>query len=268
MSKRRRVTLPFFIAVGVYVAIAAGACAIQRSMMFPAPPPRDVDTAGGELLRIPGANGTTVFALHFAAQGGAPTIVYFHGNGEQLADVAPLAAALHESGLGVLAVEYPGYGMSARDAATESTIYDAADRAVRHLREAGVDRAHLVLVGQSLGTGVATEMASRGYASRLVLLSPYTSMVDMAWHVAPFLPMSILVRDRFDNARKAPHIAIPVLIVHGSDDEVIPVAMGQTLGRRFPNASVVVVPHAHHNDLWASPSATLLARVVRFASGT
>jgi pimeloyl-ACP methyl ester carboxylesterase len=122
------------------------------------------------------------------------------------------------------------------------------------------------LMGQSLGSGVAAEMARRGLGARLVLLSPYTSIPEVAARVVPILPGRLLVRDRFATAEKAPEIRVPTLIVHGEKDELIPVAMGRELGRRFPQVTVEVIAEAHHNDLFAPPhGAELVARIAAFA---
>jgi uncharacterized protein len=122
-----------------------------------------------------------------------------------------------------------------------------------------------VLQGQSLGSGVATEMASRGHGARLVLLAPYTSIVDLASHYAPFLPASLYVRDGLDSASKAGKVTTPVLIVHGTRDEIIPVEHGRRLARLFPHARLEELPDRRHNDLFAEPGAPLVERIARFA---
>lgn len=101
----------------------------------------------------------------------------------------------------------------------------------------------------------------------MVLLAPFTSVVDMANLSFPFLPTRLLVRDRFDNAAKAPSVAIPVLIFHGDQDEVIPVRMGQELGRLFPRATMETVPGARHNDLLERTWPVLVDRMAAFARG-
>lgn len=223
--------------------------------------------SGGVVLRIAGAAGRTVHALHVPALGDAPTIVHFHGNGEALEHQAALASSFGEQGVGFFAVEYPGYGLSSDGSPSERTLYEDAESALIHLRDSmHVPLSRIVLEGQSLGTGVAVEMAIRGYGSRLVLVSPYTSMVDMARRIAPVLPMSLLVRDRYDTAAKAPRVRIPTLIIHGSDDEIIPVAMGRRLASLFPNAHLRIVEGAHHNDIWQADR-SLVAEIAATARG-
>lgn len=242
--------------VGLYAMTLGVACSAQRKLLFPAPqPPREPDAALGETLRLSGPGGRPVFA--FWARAGAPqspVVVHFHGNGEQLADVAPLAAALRSRGVSVLAVEYPGYGLASAQSPSEEGLYLSAEVALAHLRDRlGVPPERTTLQGQSLGTGVATEMARRGFGARLALISPYTSIPDVAARLIPVLPVRRVVVDRFASLEKAPSIRLPVLIVHGTHDELIPVCMGQQLRDAFPGARLIEVQGAHHNDLFAPP---------------
>jgi alpha-beta hydrolase superfamily lysophospholipase len=248
-----------------YLALCVLVFVRQREMLFPVPPgAREPKLPGASLLRIPGPERSTVYAFHVPAPEGAPTVVHFHGNGEQLADTAWLAQRFQEAGLGFYAVEYPGYGLAAGQGPSEKGIYAAAEAALTHLHETlGVPRERTVLQGQSLGSGVAVEMAKRGHGARLVLISPYTSITEIGARIFPLLPASLLVRDPFDSATKAPGLRLPVLIVHGTRDEVIPVDMGQRLGTLFPNASVRLLEGRSHNDVFDRPST--LQDVVRFA---
>ena len=179
---------------------------------------------------------------------GKKVVAYFHGNGEDLADSIPMISLLRTLGVGVLAVEYPGDGI-AGGTPSEQGAYEAAETALRWLRsEQGIDRDHVVLLGQSLGTGVATEMARRGAGARLILISPFTSVPDMARRRIPFFPASF-VRHRFENKEKAAGINLPVLIIHGTEDEVVPFSMGERLASLFPHAQLAPVQGGQHNDL-------------------
>lgn len=248
---------------GVYGLLCLLVFTQQRRLVFPAPPRvREPAVTGATLLRLPGP----VFALHVPAPAGAPTVVHFHGNGEQLADAGWLAQEFQQAGLGFYAVEYPGYGLAAAQGPSEAGLYAAAEAALEHLhRELGVPRERLVLQGQSLGSGVAVEMARRGYGTRLVLITPYTSLADVGARLFPWLPARLLVRDVFDSAKKAPTVALPVLILHGTRDEVIPVDMGQRLGTLFPQATVRLLEGKHHNNVLSEPE--VLDGLLRFAAG-
>jgi len=122
-----------------------------------------------------------------------------------------------------------------------------------------------VLEGQSLGTGVAAGMARRGHGMRLVLISPSTSMVDMAAIMAPFLPVRWLVRDRYETNLKAPALEVPSLVIHGTLDEVIPLDMGQRIAKLLPNSEFFPIEGGHHADLFAIDKSSLLAKIAAFA---
>jgi uncharacterized protein len=250
----------------IYGGIALAAFLGQRSLIYPAPVhPIEPRAPGADLLRIAGPSGVSFIALHAPAPPGAPTVVHFHGNGEDLADQASLVGALQSAGLGAYAVEYPGYGLAAGALLDEPSVYATAEASLRHLVDLGVPRESIVLQGQSLGTGVAVEMARRGYGSRLVLISPYTSMVDMARRVAPFLPVRWLLRDRYETEKKAALVALPALVIHGTADEVIPYRMGERIAEVLPKSELVSVPDGGHNDLFTSDRVDVLATIVAFA---
>jgi alpha-beta hydrolase superfamily lysophospholipase len=264
----RRALLRLARALLVAWALSAVALfALQRHLVFAAPtelvPPR---ATGASLLSVRTPAGWNVAALHWSAPGGARTVVHFHGNGEQLAWQVDLGEALHRAGYGVVAAEYPGYGVMGAVAPTEASLYAAAEALLRHLEgPLAIPRERIVLQGFSLGTGVASEMARRGFGSRLVLIAPYTSMRDMGARQVPWLPARWLVRDPFDTYERAPAIRLPTLLLHGADDDLIPPAMSAALARRFPNARRVLLPRTHHNDVFARSMLEVVDALRRFA---
>jgi hypothetical protein len=253
--------------VGLYALVVGLAYASRRRLLFPAPRPlRAPETPAGALLDLD-REGQRLVALWLAPPPGGPVVVFFHGNGEQLADVVPLARQLHARHLGVLAIEYPGYGLRGGESPSETALYEAAEIALTHLRgPLGVPPERTILQGHSLGSGVAAEMARRGRGAGLVLLSPYTSIPDVAARITPFLPVRWLLDDRFATAEKAPSIQIPVEIVHGELDALIPASMGRRLAGLFPDAHLELLPGVHHNDLFLPPHGPgLLDRLAAFA---
>ncbi len=251
-----------------YLGVLVLAYSQQRSMLYPAPR-RAEGTLRPELgfRRVTKPGGAVVDVLHLPAPPGAPTVVHFHGNGEELGSLLDFGMEVHTRGLGFYAVEYPGYG-AMPGSPTEEGLYAAAEAGLAELRALGVGPEATVLSGRSLGTGVAVEMARRGHGARLVLLAPFTSVVELAGRLLPFLPTRLLVKDRYDSASKAPAVAVPVLLFHGEQDEVIPVDLGRRLGGLFPQATVETVPGAFHNDLLErADGERLLERIAAFARG-
>jgi hypothetical protein len=268
MNRIKRVLVTFISIMALcYLGLMLAACGLQRSVLFPAPRgPTEQPPEGPGFQRLSPPGGPVVDVLHLPAGPGEPTLVHFHGNGEQISSLRELGEAFRERGLGFLAVEYPGYGTNP-GSPSEAGLYQAAEVALAELRARGVQPQATVLSGRSLGGGVAVEMARRGHGARLVLLATFTSVVEMAARLLPFLPTRWLVRDPFDSAAKAPGIRVPVLIFHGDQDEVIPVGMGQRLGRLFPRATMETIPGARHNDLLERTWPVLVDRIAAFARG-
>jgi alpha-beta hydrolase superfamily lysophospholipase len=234
-----------------YLALVALAFFGQRALLFPAPRVGERPTAASELVELP----ETVLLVRRPPSPGAPVVLHFHGNGEQLAWTEWMADAWAERGVGFVSVEYPGYGLLAgQGAPSEASILRAADAAARYVREAlGVPNERLVVSGQSLGSGPAVVLASRGVGRKLVLFTPYTSLPDVAARVLPFLPVRLLMRDRFDSASKASLVKQPVLVVHGTADEVVPFELGLSLSQALPAATLVRVEGGRHNDVAGRP---------------
>lgn len=255
------------VVAAAWLLSAAALFLLQRHLVFAAPPVVVAPSArGATLLSVPSPEGWTVAALHWPAPAGARTVVHFHGNGEQLAWQVDLGESLHAAGYGVVAAEYPGYGVMRAVAPTEASLYAAADALLQHLEgPVGIPRERLILLGFSLGTGVASEMARRGHGGHLALIAPYTSMLDMGARQAPWLPARWMMRDAFDTWSRAPSIATPTLLLHGDQDDLIPPAMSATLARRFPHARRQLLPGCHHNDVFARSMIEVVEALRRFA---
>ena len=168
-----------------------------------------------------------------AAQGTVrATIIYFHGNSGNITNVGWIGSALASRGLEVLLIDYRGYGRSEGEVTDENGINADADAAYDYLvKERGVKPERLVLFGQSLGTTAAADLASRRVCGALVLESGLSSASDMARVKLPWAPrwLAALARNRFESARKLAAVHCPVLIAHGSNDDVIPVEQGRVL---------------------------------------
>lgn len=221
-----------------------------RRLIYPVP-----DYVGGHHETTKG--GTHL--LHRPAPAGGRTIVYLHGNGSDLASIAPLAGLFAERGLGFAAVEYPGYGPAAGQRITQDAILAAAADGVAHLRAGGLAAADTVLVGESLGSSVAAHLAADGRlraGGRLVLVSPFTSMTAMVRQVVPFFPRR-LVPDRWETDALASRITVPSLLVHGAQDSLVPPAMSAALEAVIPDVRRVLIEGREHNTLWEAPSECL-----------
>ncbi|MBX3231953.1 MAG: alpha/beta hydrolase [Labilithrix sp.] len=253
------------VIAGGYLALCGVARLAYPRMLFPAPriagTPR-IDDPDASLVRFGATEG-----IHWPAPDGARTVVMFHGNGETIFHGVTMGTELRRRGLGVLLVEYRGYGTLHGDPPSEAMLYEDGDAAIAWLRARGVTNERLVVFGWSLGSSVAAEMAHRGHGARLVLVSPFTNIAAMGRRFAPFLPVSLLMSHELDTIKKAPSIQQPALVIHGDADELIPFAMGEKVAAALPNAKLVRVERGHHADLFwpgsgAAPNAEALFDLV------
>lgn len=189
----------------------------------------------------------------------APVVVYFHGNADQLgwgpAFVGDQLSQRHR--LGFFGIEYPGYGVSSEGGSpSAASAIEASCHLLEHLKTDLESGREVVLCGQSIGCAVAVEMARRGFGSKLILISPFTSMGDMATTLFPFLGPVLqtcpwLVRDTLDNENLVPLLDLPTLIIHGDRDEIIPIDQGRALARKFKAGTChfLEVTGGGHNDI-------------------
>jgi len=172
------------------------------------------------------------------------TFVTFYGNGSSLLEFAPVGEEIHREGFGVVLASYRGYSGNTGQPSEAGLMADA--RAVL----ATIPKADgpIILWGHSLGSGVAARMASEGRAAALILESPYTGVVDLAAAEYPIFPVRWLMKDRFNTFALVPQIEVPVLILHGTEDRIVPFQMGKTLAHAFGKQAVFVpISGADHN---------------------
>ena len=255
IRRLKKTGLNLVFASAAYALIVGAARLLHRRVVYQ--PPDDIPATvpeGAVLLTANAADGVPVNALEFAVPNAARTIVHFHGNAETAEANAFLGREMKKRGFATVLVEYRGYGRSRGAAPNEEGLYLDATAILDSLAARGIGPDRVVLWGQSLGTGVAAEMAKRGRGTRMVLVAPFTSMVDMCSRNVPVLPASLVMGDRFDTLSKAPSIAAPTLVVHGDIDDVIPFEQGERLSRTLPHGTFLKVPEGRHDNLYKSTS--------------
>jgi pimeloyl-ACP methyl ester carboxylesterase len=230
----------------LYVLLCAWVYATQRGRIyFPTP---EVAHPGAEALWLESqGERIKVWAL---SRAGPRALLYFGGNADDAAAHVDLfAAALPEHSLYL--VNYRGYGGSSGRPSESGLAADA--RAVYdHVRQSHPD---IAVVGRSLGGGVAVRLACERPVSALVLVTPFDSLVDLAKTYFGWLPVGLLLRDRYESASRAGNVKAPVLVVIAGEDEIIPRARSEALAASFrpEQVQVVIVPGVGHNTLDASP---------------
>jgi fermentation-respiration switch protein FrsA (DUF1100 family) len=179
-----------------------------------------------------------------AAQRPAPAVIFGHGNGELIDYWPNELARFSEMGIGLLLVEYPGYGRSAGSPSQES-ISETFSRAYDKLAaRPDVDPARIVFFGRSLGGGAVCDLAAKRPAAALILMSCFTSVRSFAIR---YLAPSFLIRDPFDNLAVVRDYSGPVLVIHGRSDEIIPFGHGKALHEAARNGKMIAYD-AGHND--------------------
>ena len=216
---------------GVYVVIVAALFVFQRNLMYypdtTVPSPAASGVSEMEAVSLATDDGLRLLAWYRAAVEGRATVVYFHGNGGHLGHRGDKVRPYLDAGLGVLLVSYRGYAGNP-GSPTEDGLYADGRAALDFLAERGVGPAGVVLYGESLGSGVAVELAHRRAASEpvaaVVLESPFSTVPDVAQAHYPFVPARWMVKDRFDSVAKIAAIGAPLLILHGVRDRVSPIS--------------------------------------------
>lgn len=262
----RRVLAAVTLACALVFAIVVATRAVARRFIFPRGRVVAVGAPDATPRTFFAKDGARVRAFELEGPPGAPVIVHFHNNRETAETSAPLARALNARGFGVLLVEYRGYGASMdAGAPSEEGLYLDAEAALDALSSRGVAASRIVLWGTSLGTGVAAEMARQGRGAALVLVTPYTSIPDLAVAAVPFLPARVLVGDRFETLSKAPAIVVPTLVVHGDADEIVPFWMGARVSEALAHARLLRVAGGRHGDLFVRAGDRLLDAIAALA---
>jgi len=242
------------IVVAVAYAMAAGYMYLnQRSFVFlptgALASPEEKGLRGVTVETVAMADGTDVTVWRAPpAREGAPTVLYLHGNSSNVSARYKRFEQILGSGFGLYAPSYRGYAGSAGTPSEDALISDALE----HYDRAAEAGAPVILHGESLGTGVATAVAAeRPGAALLVLEAPYTALVDMASERYPWLPVALLMKDPMPTRERIETVAMPVLIVHGTADRIIPVAHGKRLYEYAPEPKeLVLLEGVDHGDLW------------------
>jgi pimeloyl-ACP methyl ester carboxylesterase len=236
--------------LSIALVLYAGACialfAFQRSLIYFPQPRAFGGTADTQILKAAGAD----LVVSVRPHSGPKALLYFGGNAEDVsASLTLFASALPDHAIYML--HYRGYGGSSGKPSEASLHADA----LALFDKVRPDHPDIALVGRSLGSGVATRLASERPATRLILVTPYDSIQEMAVQQFPYFPIRWLLTDKFESWRYAPAVRVPTLLLQAAHDEVIPAASTARLHAAFAGgvASRIVIPGAGHNTISDSP---------------
>jgi len=156
------------------------------------------------------------------------TIVYFHGNAGKLENRIHKLNHFKDMDINFLIISWRGFSENSGKP-TEQGLYKDGKSAIDWLKNMGLDDKDIILYGESLGTGIAIEIAQNKNFAGLILETPFTSMIDAAKNVYPYIPVGLLLKDRYENDKKIKNINIPLLVMHGEEDQIIPFKMGKKI---------------------------------------
>jgi uncharacterized protein len=241
----------------------------RRLIYFPTadvPAADAIEGANVEPVTFETTDGLTLNGWFFAAAGPWPrlTVIVFNGNAGNRSHRVPLVAALHRHGLQVLLLDYRGYGDNPGTPSQTGLAMDSRAARAYLANRPDVDPSRLVYFGESLGTAVAVDLAVEYPPAALVLRSPFTSMSDVGQYHYPFLPVRLLLRDRFATIGQIQRIQAPVLVIAGGRDRIVPTESS----RRVYDAATgpktfLLVPDADHNDYELFAGDEMIDSIVR-----
>ncbi len=244
------------ISVGIYLILLLLVFLFQRQFLYlpdqSVPSENHLNKMNVASVTIQsGPDGDTHSLWRDPLKDNSPVILFLHGNAGSHYDRIPMIQAIARGGAGILAVGYPGYGGNP-GSPSEQALNAAAQANFDWLISQNITPERVVIVGESLGSGVATNLATKNEAAGLILIASYTSMDDMAQRQFPMFPAKWLVKDRYRSIDRIDRIDMPLSWIHGTADELIPFAMGQEL---FDAAKDPKTRHSieqgGHNDLWS-----------------
>ena len=262
------------------IAAASVACLIimllliwtlqRRMIYFPlgeVPPPGEGGLSHVEPVHFTTADDVELSAWFLAIAGGTPraTMIVFNGNAGNRSHRVELAAALHRHGLQVLLMDYRGYGGNAGVPSERGLAADARAARAYVAGRPDVDPSRLIYFGESLGAAVAVDLASEYPPAALILRSPFTSLSDVGRYHYPFLPVRLLLRDRYPSLDRIRQIDAPLLVIAGDQDRIVPLEQSRRLyDTATEPKELLVVAGADHNDLALLAGREMIASIVRF----
>ncbi len=255
---------PFLILVLLIGVLFIAVYSFQRHFIyFPAsdkPSLRDFNALDMQIIQIPVAKGLVLDSWYKPPQNHQPVILYLHGNAGHIGYRMYLARHFISAGLGILLLEYRGYGGN-RGRPAEKGLYEDGRAAMRFLKQQGIPEKSIILYGESLGTGIATQLATEFSVCSVILQSPYASFTALARYHYWGLPIPVL--DKYDSLSKIAKIHSPLLILHGKLDIIVPYPQGEILFN-FANEpkKLIKFPNKGHNDLWDEHFASIVINFI------
>lgn len=248
------------MAAFAYMSLVGLTYVSQRTILYPGASRASAsEVIWGERVSIRTPDGETLHGSYSQGKPDRASVLFFLGNADRIDNYDFLAEALAARGNGLLAISYRGYPGST---GSPSEIGLLADGLAAFDWLAGRTEGKIVLLGQSLGSGVAVNTAGQRPASGVILVSAYLSVLSLAQAHYPFFPVSLLLKDPFRSDLRIAEVRQPKLFIHGRRDAIIPLSSGEAL---FDIASepkqILIYDGSGHNDIW---DARMVGDIIRF----
>jgi uncharacterized protein len=244
------VTTVLVVIVSVYALVCIGAYLMQRQLIyFPQKHVSATPTAIGlkyDELSFTSPDGVKFIVWFVPAESSKISVVYFHGNAENLSHPLSTYKLLHELGASVYAFEYRGYANCSGSPSVQGIASDLTTFG-DYLAKTVPDGTKVVVLGRSLGGALAVKLLSRTRVDGAILESTFNRMSDVAQTAFPYLPIALLLREQYNSEAEIKSFAKPVLVIHSPDDEVIPYALGKRLYESIQGEKSFVEIRGSHN---------------------
>ena len=251
----RTITTIIAVAAACYVLLALMLYVLQERLVFLADlpgrtlevTPRHVGFAF-EDVTFETSDGLLLHGWYVPAENRRGTVLFMHGNAGNISHRLDSIAVFRELGLDTFIFDYRGYGQS-EGKTSEAGTYKDAEAAWQYLVEKrGQKPTKIVIFGRSIGGAIAAWLATETEAAALIVESSFTSGIDMAARIYPFMPVRLITRLKYPVVEYVASARSPVLVVHSRDDEIIPFAMGEALYQAAPTPKAFVELRGGHND--------------------
>lgn len=254
MKILKRITIAALL---LYLMAGSAVYTLQRKLLYFPPAnyltPIDV---GIDMTEVEIRAGDEVWATGWYAhprETGGKVVMVFHGNGSAVYSNHDIFRDLMEAGYGVWSVGYPGYPGRTPVLAkpSQSNLVDAAKSQYDYLIDQGHAAENIVFYGTSLGSGVAAQLTAKHTPALLIMDAPFNSVLDMGRKQVSWLPVSLLMKDKFESDKSIEGLDVPLIWIHGTADRIIPISQGQKLYDGYDGPkSAHVIEDGQHTNLW------------------
>lgn len=268
------------VALGVIGVLLVGALwAFQRKIIYQpdtsTPPPAHEVIPGAQDVTLHTDDGVQLQAWLVPADAGAEThvdtgyaVLYAPGNGGNREGRASIATLLAERGFTVLLLDYRGFGGNPGSPSERTNTLDLLAGA-QALADAGFGAQHVIYFGESIGGGVVANAQAQRPPAGIVLRSPFTELADVASRMLPWLPVRWLLKDTYPVAQRLSQSEVPITVIYGDDDSIVPTALSKQVAAAIPNLFEEVELTGDHNDavMFGPQVADAVSRLADYLSG-